>query len=778
MVVRLLVLCSGSNLRPLRDLPLNDMQAAETGSGKTGAFVLPAIQLVHESKRAAELAKSSSTSTPSGKRARLEDAVFSVVDRSAMVTLAPDGLAAQCRQEKEWGGVRATRGIVAGKAYYEVYMTDEGLCRVGWSISSSSLDLGTDRGGYGYGGTGKRSNDKKFEPYGEEFKNGDVIGCCLEQAEGGEEGSISWTKNGKVFGSAFRIPSRGVGALYPAVCMKNAELVVNFGSKPWRHPPPAGLVGVNQLEASKIVTSSGDSASSAGAGAGGAKGGGRGAGKEKLVPQCIILSPARDLAEQTSKAVDELKRFVVGPSVSHVLVIGGMRDTFLKDQIKAQGGSGVALGDLVIATPGKLLDLLKAGELSLTAMRLLILDEADRFTEKENMEMIRELWGKMCAATSASGAASKVQTCFFSATLHSPEIAQLSALLCTHPTWVDLKGKDTVPDTVHHVIVKVDPAADPSWRAITDAPTDGVHKGDAGAVNGQGSLHALAASEGMKRLKMRMLVSLIDSLHMDQCIIFCRTNLDCDNLEAYLTAAGGGQKWTPGKEKGKENAYSCCVLAGMRSQDERRRNLDAFREGDVRFLIATDVAARGLDIKELPYVINMTLPDEPENYIHRIGRVGRADRMGLAISFVSTTAKEKVWFHKCANRGKGCSNTKLVDQGGCTIWYDEPKLYEAIKKRIHMEDIPAMRVTLQPAGTAAGSTASPAAGRLAGPNYVFSMPEGIADGVVYGEEKHAKQGPSEHVESIRDAVSHLAKLEVMAQSTYLALKTKYAGKAL
>jgi ATP-dependent RNA helicase DDX1 len=104
---------------------------------------------------------------------------------------------------------------------------------------------------------------------------------------------------------------------------------------------------------------------------------------------------------------------------------------------------------------------------------------------------------------------------------------------------------------------------------------------------------------------------------------------------------GGGRKFTGKVEKGKENPFSCVVLHGGRQHAERKRNLAAFKEGDVRFLVCTDVAARGLDIAGLPYCINMTLPDKPEDYIHRIGRVGRADTMGLAISLVATE-KEKV----------------------------------------------------------------------------------------------------------------------------------------
>ena len=93
-----------------------------------------------------------------------------------------------------------------------------------------------------------------------------------------------------------------------------------------------------------------------------------------------------------------------------------------------------------------------------------------------------------------------------------------------------------------------------------------------------------------------------------------RTNFDCDNLERFLNALGGGGKRGGG---GGPNAYSCAVLAGARPMDERRRALRAFKDGEARFLIATDVGARGLDVSGLPYVINMTLPDRPEDYVHR-----------------------------------------------------------------------------------------------------------------------------------------------------------------
>lgn len=93
------------------------------------------------------------------------------------------------------------------------------------------------------------------------------------------------------------------------------------------------------------------------------------------------------------------------------------------------------------------------------------------------------------------------------------------------------------------------------------------------------------------------------------------------------------------------------------------------------------MAARGVDIRGLPFCINVTLPDEATNYIHRIGRVGRADRMGLAISLVATV-REKVWYHTCKNRGIGCQNTRLSAEKGCCVWYYEMQLLSDIEEHL------------------------------------------------------------------------------------------------
>jgi ATP-dependent RNA helicase DDX1 len=168
-------------------------------------------------------------------------------------------------------------------------------------------------------------------------------------------------------------------------------------------------------------------------------------------------------------------------------------------------------------------------------------------------------------------------------------------------------------------------------------------------------------------------------------MVFCRTNLDCQNLSKFLTQYSNQATGIHTKSGGKVmvNKYSHRILGGILSMEERRENLQLFKENEIRILICTDIASRGIDVDGLPYVVNMTLPDEIDDYIHRVGRVGRSDRMGLAISLVSTEAQEKVWFHTCKNRGKDCSNRQLVENKGCTIWYNEVLLLAKIEKKIN-----------------------------------------------------------------------------------------------
>eukprot|EP00656_Telonema_subtile_P033757 TRINITY_DN3762_c0_g1_i2.p1 TRINITY_DN3762_c0_g1~~TRINITY_DN3762_c0_g1_i2.p1 ORF type:complete len:262 (-),score=84.93 TRINITY_DN3762_c0_g1_i2:8-793(-) len=247
----------------------------------------------------------------------------------------------------------------------------------------------------------------------------------------------------------------------------------------------------------------------------------------------------------------------------------------------------------------------------------------------------------------------------------------------------------------------------------------------------------------------------------DRCMIFCRTNLDCDNLEQHLVHMGGGRKFNGKVEKGVENPYSCVVLSGQRANNERKANLQAFKDGDVRFLVCTDVAARGIDIKGLPYCIMMTLPDKDEDYVHRIGRVGRAECTGLAISLVSTVP-EKVWYYD--KKKWGTDPTKLstelavIDKhgapgaGGCCTWFDEPQLLAAVEARLKQK----IAVVGSPEGLKA---------------YVVQHGGAAAYGQHKAGEGHATL--SEHVELLRPAVQVLAGLEREAQLAYFDMKNMF-----
>ena len=228
---------------------------------------------------------------------------------------------------------------------------------------------------------------------------------------------------------------------------------------------------------------------------------------------------------------------------------------------------------------------------------------------------------------------------------------------------------------------------------------------------------------------------------MGQGIIFCRTKLDCDNMERFLAFKGTKIEKNP-------SHFSCVCLHGDRRPQERKKNLESFKSNLVRFLICTDVAARGLDLKGIPYVINVMMPDDKMNYVHRIGRVGRAERMGLAVSFASTVP-EKVWYHSCPSRGKDCYNTSLKDAGGCCIWYDEQQYLGDIEEHLGVT-IPEIDRTLH-------------------------VPENEFDGKVsYGVKKEtAGSCYKGHVDIVRPSLDKLLRLEKEAQQYFIKSKLTY-----
>ncbi|KZC09103.1 ATP-dependent RNA helicase Ddx1, partial [Dufourea novaeangliae] len=652
------------------------LMAAETGSGKTGAFCLPVLQIVSETLQDLESGKS----TTSGSQQLSTHWSLSLFDRGSALAVTPDGLRCQSRELKEWHGCRATKGVQGKKKFfYEATVTDEGLCRVGWSMSQASLDLGTDKCGFGFGGTGKKSNAKQFDSYGEAFGMYDVIGCYLDLIKG----EINFSKNGVNLGTAFTLNAQQKSqTFYPAIVLKNAEMSFNFGAQPFKHPPPYDYVAVTSalkefVKENPMNSSAAQSKES---------------GKPKCnAPQAIIIEPSRELAEQTFNQIQKFKKYMKDPTVRELLVIGGIS---VKEQISVLN-SGV---DIVVGTPGRMEDLIQGGYLLLTHCRFFILDEADGLLKQGYTELIDRLHKQIPKITSDG---KRLQMIVCSATLHAFEVKKMA----------------------------VYPQKDKSWEnSRTHIQTDGVHSRD---NIRPGSNSAETLSEAVKILKGEYCVRAIKEHKMDRAIIFCRTKLDCDNLERYLKQTGGNQ-------------FSCVCLHGDRKPAERKANLESFKKQEVKFLICTDVAARGLDITGLPFMINMILPDEKSNYVHRIGRVGRAERMGLAISLVSKVP-EKVWYHGewCPSRGRNCQNTNLSGQGGCCMWYKELNYLAEIEDHLN--------ITIQQVDES------------------MKVPLNDFDGkVIYGERKtNTGSDYQNHVQQMAPYVSQLSSLESKTQLLYL-----------
>uniref|UniRef100_A0A671KZW7 ATP-dependent RNA helicase n=1 Tax=Sinocyclocheilus anshuiensis TaxID=1608454 RepID=A0A671KZW7_9TELE len=574
------------------------LMAAETGSGKTGAFSIPVIQIVYETLKDQQEGKKGRSAVKTG------GAVFNKwqmnpYDRSSAFAIGPDGLCCQSREFKEWHGCRSTKAVTKGKNYYEVACHDQGLCRLGWSTAQewTNVDLAL-------GGTGKKSHNKQFDSYGKEFTMHDTIGCYIDL----DKCQVSFSKNGK-------IPPQLKNQPFFASCvLKNAELKFNFGDEPFKNQPKDGYVAVNQASDGHVVKSSqtGDAKVS----------------RVKSIsnaPRALIIEPSKELAEQTLNNVNQFKKYVDNLKLRDLLIIGGVA---AKEQLSILE-SGV---DNVVGTPGRLDDLISTGKLDLSQVRFLVLDECDGLLSAGYTDFIMRVYNQIPQVTSDG---KRLQVIVCSATLHSFDVKKLSEKIMHFPTWVDLKGEDSVPETVHHVVVPVNPKTDRLWERLgkNHIRTDEVHAKD---DTRPGASTPEMWSEAIKILKGEYAIRAIKEHKMDQAIIFCRTKIDCDNMEQYLIKHGGG----PDK---KGHQFSCVCLHGDRKPNERKYNLERFKKQEVKFLICTDVAARGIDIHGVPYVINVTLPDEKQNYVHRIGRVGRADRMGLAISLVAMEKEKVSW---------------------------------------------------------------------------------------------------------------------------------------
>lgn len=691
------------------------LMAAETGSGKTGAFCLPILQIVHETLRDIQEGDKGPRAVKDGNASNASNAVqLSFYDRSHGLAIDADGLTCQSRDQRLWNGARSTKGVKGkGRYYFEITQTDaNGIARIGWSIPAAQLDLGTDNQGFGYGGTGKKSYARQFDDYGETFGINDVVGSLIDL----DQMQIRYFKNGKDLGLAFDIPRQLQQNIFFAhVCIKSCDVHVNFGAQPFKLAPN-GAVPIGNAPKECLVESQ-------------VKGLGSNATAKQRPPNAplaIVMEPSRELAQQTSDQIKSFQKYLDNPRVRELVIIGGV-SVGEQTRVLRQGV------DIIVATPGRLEELIGSGEIDLAHMRFFILDEADGLLSQGYKDLIMKLHHRMPKVTLDG---KRLQMIVCSATLHNLEVKKLADSIMHFPTWVDLKGQDAVPETVHHVICTVDPKKNTLWRGLRNhIKTDDVHLND--QLNYQSDSKEML-SEAVKILKGEFCLKAIEKFQMDRALIFCRTKLDCDNLERYFIKQGGGPK-------ANKHRLSCVCLHSDRSADERQNNLQRFKNDEVRFLICTDVAARGIDVSGLPFVINMTLPDEKESYIHRIGRVGRAERMGLAISFVSTVP-EKVWYHTCPSRGKNCHNTRLIDEHGCCKWYTEMQYLSDIEEHL-------------------GVTISQTDEKM-------DIPIDEFDGKVTYGEKRKQETPisKDHVDALAPTVQELVELEKRVQSSFYALR--------
>lgn len=274
--------------------------------------------------------------------------------------------------------------------------------------------------------------------------------------------------------------------------------------------------------------------------------------------RALILTPTRELAAQVQ---DEFKEYSAFTDLRSTVIFGGVG---ANPQIRALR-NGV---DILVATPGRLLDLENQNALSLSKVEILVLDEADRMLDMGFLRDIKKILALLPA---------KRQNLLFSATF-SKEIKKLANEFLHHPVLVEATPENTTVEKINQTVYRVD-----------------------------------------KTLKTDLIIKLISEGNWKQVLVFTRTKHGANRLSEKLEKAN----------------ITSAAIHGNKSQGARTRALAGFKEGKVRVLVATDIAARGLDIPLLPHVINFELPNISEDYVHRIGRTGRAGASGEAISLVS-----------------------------------------------------------------------------------------------------------------------------------------------
>ena len=280
-------------------------------------------------------------------------------------------------------------------------------------------------------------------------------------------------------------------------------------------------------------------------------------GKAGRHPRALVLTPTRELAAQVGESVKTYSKYL---ALKSAVIFGGVSINPQIDQLRR--GT-----DILVATPGRLLDHVGQKTLDLSGIEILVLDEADRMLDMGFIRDIRKILALLPRQR---------QNLLFSATF-SDEIKQLASDLLNAPVLIEVARRNAAAERVTQVVHPVD-----------------------------------------KSRKRELLSYLISSNNWHQVLVFTRTKHGANRLAEQLDKDG----------------ISAAAIHGNKSQGARTRALADFKQNKVRVLVATDIAARGLDINQLPHVVNYELPSVPEDYVHRIGRTGRAGNEGEAMSLV------------------------------------------------------------------------------------------------------------------------------------------------
>jgi ATP-dependent RNA helicase RhlE len=281
--------------------------------------------------------------------------------------------------------------------------------------------------------------------------------------------------------------------------------------------------------------------------------------------KALILAPTRELAVQTGESLEEYGRFT---GIRHTVVFGGVSQVSQTNALK----SGI---DILVATPGRLLDLIYQGYIELGDVKMFVLDEADRMLDMGFSHDVKRIISLLPASR---------QTMMFSATM-PPEIKDLVRSILTNPVKVEVTPVASTVDTISQAVYFVD-----------------------------------------RKDKKFLLIQLLSNKSVDSALVFTRTKHGADKIVRELSKA----------------SIAAQAIHGDKSQGARQLALNNFKSKRTRVLVATDIAARGLDVQELSHVINFDLPDVPETYVHRIGRTGRAGLGGTALSFCDIEERENL----------------------------------------------------------------------------------------------------------------------------------------